>query len=102
MKQEKLLPRSYVYWREKMNNKNIKDIIVNIISKNVVETGEEIIELNMDDKLIDIGLNSLSYVKSIVEIENEFGFEFDDEDLDFREIESIKDIYDKIIEYLDK
>mgnify|MGYP004437679629 CR=1 FL=1 len=85
-----------------MNNKNIKDIIVNIISKNVVETGEEIIELNMDDKLIDIGLNSLSYVKSIVEIENEFGFEFDDEDLDFREIESIKDIYDKIIEYLDK
>lgn len=85
-----------------MNNKNVEDIIIEIISKNAIEIGEEILELKLENRLVDVGINSLSYVKSIVQIENEFGFEFKDEDLDFRKIESIQDIYNKVIEYLNK
>ncbi len=82
-----------------MNNKNVENTIIEIISKNAIEIEGGI---KLENRLVDIGINSLSYVKSIVQLENEFGFEFKDEDLDFRKIESIQDIYNKVIEYLNK
>lgn len=35
-------------------------------------------------ELSDIGVNSIIFIKLVVAIENEFGFEFDGDDLDFR------------------
>ena len=61
--------------------------------KNVME-----IETNVDIKLklIDLGMDSLTYIKFIVDLEEEFSMEFEDEMLD---VGGSKSVYD-IIQYI--
>ena len=49
----------------------------------------DIDKIDMSTSLKDIGINSISYIKIIVEIESEYGFEFSDDDLDFESKKSI-------------
>lgn len=42
--------------------------------------------------LAALGINSITYVKLVVAIEEEFGFEFDDEDLEVGKFESLNSI----------
>lgn len=56
----------------------IKEKVFEIIENNV----QIYKELSPNDKIEDLGIDSLTFVKIIVAIENEFGFQFLDEELD--------------------
>lgn len=50
------------------------------------------IELKDDDLLLDNGVDSISLINIIVEIENCFNIEFEPEDLNYKVLKSITDI----------
>lgn len=50
---------------------------------------EPLLDFEMDLKLVDIGVSSITFIKTIVAIETEFDFEFDDEDLDYNKFPNI-------------
>lgn len=62
---------------------DIQEQLLDILNTNV-EFDTQIDLNNMDEKLAELGMNSLTYVKVIVSIEDTMGIEFDD---------------DKIVEY---
>ncbi|MCX8131452.1 MAG: acyl carrier protein [Clostridia bacterium] len=66
-----------------------------IIAENL-EMKESIQIMNLDLKLIDIGVNSITFIKIIVAIETEFDFEFSDEDLDYNKFPNI----DALVSYV--
>ena len=45
--------------------------------------------VSMDNPLIDLGYESFSFVELVVAIEEEFGIEFEDEDLNFRRFDDL-------------
>ena len=46
--------------------------------------------------LIDLGINSLLFIKIIVELELFFSFEFEDEDLDYKKFAVLNDVVEYI------
>ncbi|WP_018753424.1 phosphopantetheine-binding protein [Paenibacillus sanguinis] len=62
------------------------------IMKCELELGEQIDELQIEDYLTSIGLNSVSFIKLVVAIENQFDFEFEDEDLNYEVFQTLQDI----------
>lgn len=54
-------------------------------------------EENLDCNWMDLNLNSIEYVKLIVELETELDCEFDDEILIYNKNECIKEFIDKIV-----
>lgn len=54
-------------------------------------------EINPDNGLSTLGLNSISFIKFVVAVEREYGIEFDDQYLD---MESIK-TFGNLVEYID-
>lgn len=65
--------------------------LANIIKDNT-NYGGSIEEINDDTSLWDIGINSLTYIKILVVIEDEFNIEFGDDFLDVKEINTFKDL----------
>lgn len=65
-------------------NEKIKNIIINKLGKNVL--------FNDDTPLVDIGVNSYVIIQIVVEIENAFGIEFDDDKLTYNTLESVSSI----------
>ena len=63
--------------------KDLKDILL--------ENG--ITNYNINSSFLDIGLNSISFIKLIVNIEKEFGIEIDDEYLDFTNVNNFETMY---------
>lgn len=55
-------------------------------------------QITLEDKLEDIGVDSISFMKVVVAIEQSFGFEFKDEDLIIDNFERIKNV----IRYIDE
>jgi acyl carrier protein len=78
-----------------MENKTIDSRLLQIISEN---SGQESLKISMDTKIDDVGLSSISFIKMIVDIEEEFNIEFDDESLEFSKFDVIKDFVDYINE----
>ena len=80
-----------------MSFAEIKNVITRIFRENALEEG---IEYKEGLSFSEMGLNSLLYVKSIVQIEEELNFEFDDNALDFSNMISVDEIinlaFDKI------
>ena len=73
-----------------------KEIIIYIIDEeNIVEIDEDFIE---KDLLNDFGFDSLNIISLIVEIEEKFNIEFDD---DFLEMENMR-CPKNIIEYIER
>lgn len=70
-----------------MVEQKIKQILVQNIRNNKVLSDNW---LSM--KISDIGIDSILYIKIIVAVEEEFGFEFEDNDLDYNKIQYIKDL----------
>ena len=64
-----------------MNNEIYTKLKEIIISSSEAEIDIDLLSPTIP--LMDIGINSISFIKILVEIESEFDFEFDDEDLDF-------------------
>jgi len=58
-------------------NNNFKQKILNIILRNSKELGS--VEAPLDLKLSTVGLDSISFIKVIAALEEEFDFDFDDE-----------------------
>ncbi|WP_297418081.1 acyl carrier protein [Clostridium sp.] len=57
-------------------------------------------DIKMTDDFESLGLNSLQYLKIVVEIESEFDIELDDENLDnkiFKNIENLSNYVKKLI-----
>lgn len=74
-----------------MNNDNT-EIVLNIITKVLDESGIKIDSVGIEEKLDDLGINSLSFIKIVVAIEEQFKIEFDDEDLTKIKFKFVKDI----------
>ena len=49
-------------------------------------------EITLGTKLKEISLDSLSFIEALVNIEQEFGVEFSDEDLNIYDWDEVKDI----------
>ncbi|MEF2965907.1 acyl carrier protein [Paenibacillus sp. M1] len=80
-----------------MNRTKVEEEIFQKVKKIIlarVENQEEFQHFGMDDDFSKLGLSSLSYIKIVVDIENEYGFEFEDEDLDAKRF---PDIYSLIL-----
>ena len=65
--------------------------------KEVVELTVPIEEVGIEDDLMNLGMDSINSIKVIVAIEEEFGFEFDDEDLNFENFRNIR----KLVSYIE-
>ncbi len=73
-----------------VQQKIIKLITDNIATANINN------ETDIDSNLIDVGINSLEFVKIIVAIESEFDFEFGDEALDYRKFPTLRALFDYV------
>jgi len=78
----------------------VTELDVNIIRKDVIRIFTENIEyLNEGSfvkKLSDLAINSVVFIKIVVQLEDCFDFEFDDEDLDYNRFLYLSDICDYI------
>lgn len=67
----------------------------------IIDEKEELVFLkgkfNTDADIAGMGINSLMFIKLIIEIENEFDMEFDDDDLDMENLNTFGDL----IKYID-
>lgn len=68
---------------------NLERDLIKIV-KGVVQTEKEIM---LESELKSIGINSLMFIKIIVELEKYFDIEFDDEALIGKKYETLGDIY---------
>lgn len=69
----------------------------NIIEKNV-GLSTPISKISSSDDLTDFGVNSISCIKIMVAIEQEFGIEFDEFNLDFSKFKTINSLSEYIEE----
>ncbi len=73
-----------------MNNYDVR--LRNCLKAVLELKDEDVNGWTMDTQLMSMGLNSISFIKAVVAIENEFDFEFDDENLDFTKFKTYADI----------
>ena len=74
-----------------------KERIINIICNNLENISINDILDNQND-LLKLGINSIVFIKIIVELEKELDIEFDDEMLDYQKFNSL----DVLCDYVDK
>ncbi len=72
--------------------KKVREII-----KNYVETNIDILTMPIDESLFNVGMDSVSVIRIIVELEDEFDFEVEDDELATIDLTTIE----KIIEYIE-
>ncbi|WP_235206898.1 acyl carrier protein [Paenibacillus tyrfis] len=58
--------------------------------------------IDMEDRLMDIGINSMDYIKLIIALEVEFGFEFDDDVLVTEQLNTGSDFATMISSMIEK
>jgi acyl carrier protein len=70
---------------------SIEERVIKIITGILeIQDSEEVIDINQS--LINLRINSISMIKIIVDIENEFDVEFEDQDLDIDRFENLKSL----------
>lgn len=74
-----------------MGNSEIKETIRDIID-NLVDFKKSIYEIEDDENILILGMDSISILKVVTEIEDEYDIEFDDEDLNYDNLKSISSI----------
>lgn len=67
----------------------VDKVIISLICKKT-EQGED--KITKESRLSDIGLDSISYMEIIVEIEELYGFEFEDDKLSFNDITTVGEL----------
>lgn len=75
---------------------NNHESLVRKILRAIVETPSIVDNLKNDDILLGIGINSLSIVKLAVELENEYDFEIEDDELQMENLSTINKICELI------
>ena len=71
--------------------KEIREIISTVIT-----TTEDINQVSIDSNLQNIGMDSITFVRIVVEIENKFDIEFPDDKLIITQAGTIKELCDII------
>jgi acyl carrier protein len=76
----------------KTMNKEIEAKVLETLRKHVgTEINPE--NIGLDDNLAEAGLNSLKFIRIVVDLEEEFGFEFAEEDLvNFEKFNTLRNI----------
>lgn len=62
------------------------------VMKKTIDLAIPIEQVSTDSQLLLIGINSFLFIRLVVVIENEFGFEFDDECLDYNKFKTLSDL----------
>ncbi len=70
--------------------KKVLEIINEHIKEILLE--KEVNEVNIDEKIVETGINSIMFIKIIVALEMEFGIEFEDGNLDISKFITIRDL----------
>ncbi len=78
-------------------DENLYEVVYKIINDNF-ELSRKFSEINVNDNLMDVGLDSISMVKIILGIEELYGIMIPDEDLFFDNFSSIE----KIVQYIER
>lgn len=73
------------------DNEDIMSKMVQVISKILNKQASDI---NMDMSIAAMGISSIKFVQIIVELEDQFDIEFDDEKIISTEFEKVKDLYE--------
>lgn len=73
---------------------NVEERTRSIIKKVILN--DEVMNMKVEDSLDRLGINSVSYIKIVIELENEFDIEFDDDCLNYESFKSVKNIVDYI------
>lgn len=68
------------------------------IIKKVVELSKSVEEIGNDDDLTELGMNSITAIELVVEVEEKYNFEFNDEDL---LVDNFKTI-NRLVSYIEK
>lgn len=71
-----------------------QNIVLSIIRNNI--DSKNFCNLSLDSNLNDIGITSIKFIKVVVEIEEKFGFEFDDNMLLATNFNTVKSMMDYI------
>lgn len=74
---------------------NIKEKIINIITS-VCEKESVREYLEKNDDLTQLYINSIVFIKIVVELENAFEIEFEDAELDFKRFKSLTTLSDYV------
>ncbi len=72
-----------------------------IVKKQLQDTAQDT-EIGLESDLSSIGLNSVIFIKIVVDLENEFDIEFANEDLEYGRFKNINDICDYISNKFEK
>ena len=78
-----------------MDELTVQNQLISIYKKFLKD--EKFTELTIHTQLNDLSINSVDYIKIIIEIENTFDFEFDDDALAPGTFQTIQDVYNYII-----
>lgn len=75
-------------------NQEMENKIRNCIME--ITQNEEALRIGAEENTEGLGMNSVNIIKLIVELENIFAIEFDDEDLDYNKLKTLKDLMEYI------
>ena len=73
----------------------LDDKILKIIQE-VLKANNKDFDISIDMDLKRLGLNSLTYIKVIVDIENELDIMFDDDELDIESFKTVGDFVERV------
>lgn len=60
--------------------------------KKVLQEQKGDVEIDLDDDLVKVGYNSMEFIKLVINLEQEFDIEFDDDYLEYRQMNTISKI----------
>lgn len=75
---------------------NTKEAIIKELIEKTVGDVEEFGDFGLDDNLADFGISSLNFIKILVAIEDEFNIEFEDEELEFENFNTIRKLVNSL------
>lgn len=79
-----------------------QEVFLKLADKISELTGENETDIQLSSKILDLGLNSIDFIKILVFVEDEFGIEFDDSDLLMEKYQVAEDMVDLICSYMTK
>lgn len=71
-----------------------------LIKKTLEEKEGEKVKINMNDEFKNIGLNSISFIRLVVALEEKYDIEFSDEHLDHEYYNTVADFCNYVAELL--
>ena len=66
----------------------VENVLLECVGKSIGQKGG----VSLDDRLVDLEIDSLRFVQLVVQLEHALGIEFADENLNYRRFEQIRDV----------